>query len=314
MSGDPPCRTVPCPQVQPVPDAISVIIPNLDSPLVDRTVDAVFAQHGASASEVLVVGRDGPGRLRGDRRVRVIPTDGPKLPGAARNVGVAAASGRLLVFVDADCVPEPDWLRAHQARHRAGETLVGGAVLWDARPYWTLVDNLSMFHECDPTTPAGRRRYLPTLNLSVSRAAFEAAGPMDPGLPRGEDLDWTIRAAAAGHAPYFEPAARVWHRPPRATARAAWRHWRESGRWMVTVRRRHPRVFHAPPWAYHRALVLVLAPLLAAAATARVFGPGRPGTRYRRALPGVYVTKLAWCAGAAFPALAPEAVPAPRAP
>src|SRR6266545_1529120 len=38
-----------------------------------------------------------------------IPSSGPA---AARNRGAAIASGELLVFTDADCAPDPGWLRA----------------------------------------------------------------------------------------------------------------------------------------------------------------------------------------------------------
>lgn len=283
----------------------SVIIPNLHSPVVDRAVAAVFAQEGAAPAEVLVVGLDGPGRLSGDSRVHLIPTDGPRLPGAARNLGVARArpDAEVFVFVDADCVPEPGWLAAHLARHAAGATVVGGAVLWDDDNYWTLSDNLSMFHECDASAAPGPRLYLPTLNLSVRRSAFDAAGPIDPSLPRGEDIDWTIRLARAGHMPFFDPAARLWHRPTRATARAMWAHWYESGRWMVGVRARHPEVFGARTWLYRPWVLRLLSPAIAAVVTARLYAPGRPGSRCFRTLPAVYATKLAWCWGAARPAL-----------
>lgn len=283
--------------------AVSVIIPNLDSPSVDRTVRAVLAQRGlAQAPEVIVVGRDGPGRLVGTAGVRLLVTDGPRYPGAARNQGIAAAAGDLLAFTDADCEPEPDWLAAHLARQAAGCTVVGGSVLYDADNIWTLADNLSMFHESDASLPPGPRPYLPTLNLSVHRRAIAAAGLMDPDLRCGEDLDWTIRLAAAGHRPFFEPAARVWHRPPRGDRHAAWAHWRQSGSWMVGVRRRHRGVLAAPAWLERPWLLRLLAPGIALVATARLFGPGRPGRRHWRTLPAVYLTKLAWCWGAARPA------------
>lgn len=281
---------------------ISVIIPNLDSPTVDRTVDGVFAQEGARADEVIVVGRDAPGRLSGDERVRFVPTDGPVPPGAARNLGVARSAGDLCVFVDADCDPEADWLAAHVARQAAGETVVGGAVCWDVDNYWRLADNLSMFHEVDVHAPPGPRPYLPTLNLSVRRGAITAAGPMNPVLPRGEDLDWTIRLAAAGHRPFFDPAARVWHRPPRVTCRAMIGHWYVSGRWMVIVRAMHRDVFGGPRWVYRPWLLVALAPAIAAVATVRLYRPPRPGWRHPTTLPAVYATKVAWCLGAARPA------------
>jgi len=292
------------PHVDPDPDVtarVSVIIPDLDSPVVDRAVSALCGGRGPRPLEILVVGRDGPGRLAGEDRARLVPTARPVFPGAARNLGVNQARGDLFYFLDADCVPEPDCLACHLARHAAGETVVGGAVLWDTSNYWTLADNVSAFHACARDVAAGPRRFLPTLNLSVRRAAFEAVGPMDPDMPRGEDMEWTIRAAAAGHRPYFEPAARVWHRPNRSTPHALLDHAYQSGRWMVSVRRRHPDAFGRPAWLYRRPVVTLLAPLIAATALASIYRPGRVGWRHPATLPAVYAAKLAWCLGAARP-------------
>ncbi|MFN8424603.1 MAG: hypothetical protein U0470_14905, partial [Anaerolineae bacterium] len=87
------------------------------------------------------------------------------------------------------------------------------------------------------------------------------------------------------------------------TARDMWRHWYMSGRWMVGVRRRHPDAFGSATWLYRPLALYLLAPAIAAAATARLYGPGRPGRRHPLTLPAVYATKLAWCLGAARPAL-----------
>lgn len=280
---------------------VSVVIPSLNSPVVDRAVDAVWSG-SLRPSEIIVVGRDEHALLRGDDRVRFVRTERIELPGGARNIGAELAAGDLLVFVDADCVPERDWLAAHVACHESGHTVVGGAVLWDTDNYWMLSDNLSMFHECDVSAPEGPRPYLPTLNLSVRPEVFAAAGPMDPRLPRGEDLDWTIRAAAAGHQPWFEPRARVWHRPDRVSARKMWDHWYESGRWLVVVRRRHSQVFGAKSFWYRPMVLRLLSPVIALVAMGRLYTGGGPGRRYLSTAPAVYATKIAWCWGAARPA------------
>jgi hypothetical protein len=202
---------------------------------------------------------------------------------------------------------------AHIACQAAGRTVVGGAVLWDVDRYWTLADNLAMFHEFGPHSAAGPRPYLPTLNLGVARPAIEAAGLMDPLLRCGEDLDWTIRLAEAGHPAHFEPSAAVWHRPPRTSLRSLWRHHRRTGRWMPGVRRRHVAVFGAPAWLYQRPLLALLGPFAATWATWRVFRAGGAGRAHPATAPAVWLAKLAWVVGALQPVRMPHAEHTPAA-
>jgi glycosyltransferase involved in cell wall biosynthesis len=83
-----------------------------------RTLDAVLAQEGVDVDVVVV--DDGstdatPGRLaeaaERDPRVRPVRQDNAGLS-ASRNTGLAAATGRWVVFLDDDDVPDPGWLAA----------------------------------------------------------------------------------------------------------------------------------------------------------------------------------------------------------
>ncbi len=91
---------------------ISIVIPNLHSVVLGEVLAAVTAQSEESIDpiEVWVVGQDRFGYARPNRQVRLIETPQPVPPARARNLGAAAASGDTLIFLDADCVPQPDWL------------------------------------------------------------------------------------------------------------------------------------------------------------------------------------------------------------
>jgi glycosyltransferase involved in cell wall biosynthesis len=196
-------------------DAVSVIVPALNaSATIARTLAALAAQDFGGGYEVVVVddgSDDGTARIAeqwdGDVRVVVIRQD--RLgPAAARNAGVAAASGRLLAFTDADCYPAPGWLEAGVAA-LADADLVQGSVSpepgvergpWD-RTLW--VERETGLFE--------------TANLFVRRSLFDSLGGfevwLEPeiGKPLGEDMWFGWRARRTGARSAFCEAALVHH-------------------------------------------------------------------------------------------------------
>jgi glycosyltransferase involved in cell wall biosynthesis len=274
---------------------LSIIIPNKNSPVIHKTLDSLRHQtRDMSDAEVLVVGVDEPGLVVQDDLVRFIPTTGAANAALNRNLAMQEARGDLFLFLDADCIAAPDWVERHIACHRRGEQVVGGAVTFAQRPYLTLADNLSAFHDLLPFTAAGPRPYVATANASVRREVVEHAGLMEESLDRGHDLDWTVRFRLLGYTLHFEPRALVVHDPPRHTWREVLAHWTDDAPGTLTVRLRYRELLNTPRLAAHRSVFLWGAPAVAAWATARTFA--HPGTwRYLHTLPVVYLTKLAWC-------------------
>ena len=129
-------------------------------------------------------------------------------PGAARNAGAAAATGDVLAFLDADCVPQPGWLR-EGARALESADLVQGRTtpppdaprgpfdrtLWVVAP-WGLFE---------------------TANLLVRRELFERLGGFEPWLSPArskelaEDVWFGWRAVRSGARAAFCDAAVVHH-------------------------------------------------------------------------------------------------------
>jgi len=269
-----------------------------------------------------VVGSDAPGLVPRDGAVRFLETAERLNPAAARNRGVAAASGERLLFTDADCRPAAGWVRRLAAALDSAP-VAGGAVTFP-RPgsggsgrrgggpggtgaggtsgtgggpgLWALADNIASFHPllADRSAEADTRRPLGSLNLAVTRAAWERVGPFDERLPTSEDHDWVWRARAAGLATAFVPAALVEHAAVRASrgdveAHAAW-----YGAHFRQFAARHPSAFAGgPTWASRRRLRRA-APLKAWTGAAAIFLRHPSLLPCWRALPAVAAFRRAW--------------------
>jgi GT2 family glycosyltransferase len=288
---------------QPQAPSVSIVIPNLDSPTIGRVLNAVRNQVGVlSPYEVLVVGRDRPGQVRAGGTVRFLGSEQPLPPAQARNRGIAASSGEILAFLDADCVPGPDWLVHLMAPFSSPEVhVVGGSMAPDGPGFWTLADNVSTFHEYLSTLGPGTREQLPTFNLSCRRSVLHEIGGFDEAYPypAGEDADLTVRARLAGYQLHFQPAAAVRHYPSRGNPSALLRHAYRLGRYSIKVDPRYADRLGVP-WILRRAWrVILAAPVLAAGVTWRAFRQDRSLRRLWYLAPVVLAAKLAWCLGAA---------------
>ena len=220
---------------------LSVVIPSLNSPLIDQVLDALRRQEELP-QEILVVGLDSHGLVQEDGLVRLISTGRPASPAAARNLGARLAQGDIICFTDADCIARPDWLACLLRWHMSGYEIVGGGVAVEEDDYWRLCDNLVAFTPFIERTSAGPRPYLPSLNLSIRRSILEEFGGFDERFPfaSGEDTDLSFRLRRAGYTLWFDPHATVIHRHLRSSPGALWRHLYMFGKVYLEIYPRYP--------------------------------------------------------------------------
>jgi glycosyltransferase involved in cell wall biosynthesis len=280
----------------------SVIIANLNSPKIDRTIQALLKQDFEPARyEVLVVGMDKPHLVKESELVRFDPTETPLLPGQARNRGVRQTSGEIIVFTDADCIPDADWLEKLEASFSdPATTVVGGGVDFQPANYWTTADNLSMFHEYLAFLPPGSRKQLPSLNLAIRRQSYLEVGGFDDQRPRpaGEDSDLTIRLRYAGHTLRFEPQARITHDPSRTNFNDLVRHSYMHGKYSIKVESRYADKEGLPMLARMQITLILGSVFIGAFTAVRIYLNKEIFRRYWKYLPAVWLSKIVWCLGA----------------
>jgi glycosyltransferase involved in cell wall biosynthesis len=189
------------PDAEIVAGMASVVIPACnEARWIGATLAAVFRQTDPGADfEVIVVdtgSTDATRDLAREQPVQVLETP-VRSSYVARNLGIAAARGEFLVFLDADCIPEPGWLQALVRAARSDGDYVAGRIENDV-----VVNNLANRILAHRTSANARRRNseaggVAAGNMLVHRKVFQQFG-LFPEVQSGGDVFLSRRAAEAG--------------------------------------------------------------------------------------------------------------------
>ena len=141
---------------------------------------------------------------------------------AARNAGASVSDGDVLVFLDADCIPQAGWLANGLQALSGGESerVIGGQVLFLSSENPTATEAYQLIVGFGQEKNINAKGFTATANLFVSRKTFMRVGFFDETLLSGGDREWCWRAAAAG-APVFFANNAVVITPPRRKLRSA---------------------------------------------------------------------------------------------
>lgn len=168
---------------------------------------------------------------------------------SARNHGAARATGELLLFLDDDILPCPEFLEAHLAAHeREPRAVALGSLPYPAAlPRTPFLAYLERVQHYDLFLRYGsaERIPLPPLNgnSSVRAARFAEAGGYDTSFSTygGEDTELGYRLLKRGARFVYVPAAKGWHYHVK-DYEAYRRDMFSSGAAIVAIVRRHPEV------------------------------------------------------------------------
>ena len=228
------------------PPQVSVVVTHFDNQAdLDLVLAALAGQTHPRARLQVVVSDDGSARppdlsAGADLDpILVRQEDRGFRAAAARNLGAAAGDGEVLVFLDADTVPEPDYVscltrlpavlpdalvggrRRHAdltdwtpARWRAWRSGQGPGPLELTEPGW-LRDAYARTDDLLRTEPRNYR-FLISATMACSRRLFDEIGGFDPSMVGygGEDWDLAFRAGNAGAVLAHQRDAVAWHDGP----------------------------------------------------------------------------------------------------
>ncbi|MCJ2143810.1 glycosyltransferase family 2 protein [Methylobacterium sp. E-066] len=188
----------------PQPRRVSVVVPTADRPaLLEDALASIRALEGPEMTFEILVGDNGTDpetrAVAARFGARYLPADRPGA-GAARNVGLAAATGEFVAFLDDDDI----WRPGHIA------PLIAAL---DSHPEWDALISQAIYTDTerrvigDPwpaEPPAGAVPLLRAMlsglfpqigTVLVRRDALAGYGTFDEALIAGQDLDWLLRFA-----------------------------------------------------------------------------------------------------------------------
>jgi glycosyltransferase involved in cell wall biosynthesis len=174
----------------------------------------------------------------------------------ARNRGVREAEGAIVVFLDDDIRPEPQFLAVHARAHREGDDRIALGYCPPATPtdtVWAItLRNWWEDHYRLKAQPEHQWTFIDCSegNASLKRELFLSLGGYDESFPKSSRHDWElgVRLLEAGVRFSYHPEAKAWHHySTRLEATLA--KTREAGRMDVLLASKHPRVVGQLPLA-----------------------------------------------------------------
>jgi len=226
---------------------VSVVIPayNAQQTIAETVKQSVAQAKGPMEVEVIVVddgSDDDTAKFAESAGATVIRQENAG-PAAARNQGWKSATGQVICFTDADCVPAAGWLENllagftdGQVGAVAGSYEIANSSSWLA--HWVHQEIIERHKRMPPFV-----RAFGSYNVAIPRYVLQATGGFDPEYRRasGEDNDLSYKIIKKDWRIAFRPQAKVAHYHPERV----WQYLQEQyrhGFWRAKLYQDHPEM------------------------------------------------------------------------
>jgi succinoglycan biosynthesis protein ExoA len=247
----------------PIDPFITVLVPaRNEARFIARTLEQLVGQeYPADRLEVLVV--DGRSTDATREIAESIALDWPqvrvldnprRLSSSARNIGLRAARGDLIVVVDGHCEIEGRgyFRNLAAAFERSGADCLGRPQQLDVTGATPLQRAIAVArsswlgHHPDSFIYSSREQFVPAKSVAIAyrRAVFDVVGPFDESFDACEDVELNHRIDRAGRRCFFAPELAIRYFP-RSSLRGLFRQLARYGRGRVRMIRKHPDTLSA---------------------------------------------------------------------
>jgi len=192
---------------------VSIIIPVTRPKLAQKAKQAIDKQKPKNQkAEIILV--DDRGKLS---------------PAQRRNRGAKRAKGKILVFLDDDCLPQEMWLdNCVKAIESKQVGLVGGMVRGKSSQYFARCFDYCCFS--NEQHQQRQKQLVSASSMVVKKQVFIKAGRFDEKMRIGEDADLCMRFKRLGYQTIYDPEIKVIHDHNRTTLVQLVKHQYNNGR------------------------------------------------------------------------------------
>jgi len=180
------------------PELSVIVITRDEERTIGPCLESIFAATSGRTAEVIVVDSASTDRTvevaaRHPVRIVSIERGEPRRPAIARHLGFAASRGRMVLFVDGDCILDPAWLGPALTALEFEPDLAGVAGASEA-----ILDGATTVRDQYPDADYDAPTHLSGSAL-YRRAALEAAGDFNPSMRGAEEAELGARLRRAGY-------------------------------------------------------------------------------------------------------------------
>jgi len=223
----------------------SVVIPvRNSSKTIKECLKAVLAQKPGHGFEVIVVddgSTDGTARaVKSFPKVKLVQQE-PLGPAAARNNGAKHASGEIVVFTDADCVPEKNWLKEMLSPFEdKGIAAVQGAYKSRQHELMARFTQIEIEYRYKKMLSSEKIDWVGSYSAAYRRSLFLELNGFNRAFRKasGEDPDFSYLIQEKGYRIEFNPRAIVFHSHPTSLMRYLGKKFQHAY-WRVLLYKRH---------------------------------------------------------------------------
>lgn len=197
----------------------SIIVPARNSILtLQKCIKSLLVQDVEELFEVIVVNDgsdDGTEEYINSLSSTIIPVHTSGLgPASARNAGAFISKGRILCFIDSDCIATENWLSTLTKPVLSGRfDAVKGAYTTEQRNIYARAIQLQFLQRYDRLEHYGKTDVVDSYSMAVTRDYFVKAGgfPEHFNEANHEDVAFSCHLTKNGASMGFVPEAKVHH-------------------------------------------------------------------------------------------------------